>query len=96
MDGLIGEIVTALERDAYLDQTLLIVTSDHGGHGFDHGDDSTLDRTIPWLAVGPGVVQGETLFRDIRIYDTAATAAHALKLSRPETWDGQPIMELFE
>jgi hypothetical protein len=73
----------------------LIVTADHGGHGFNHGDDSPEDRTIPWLAVGPSVPPGVTLSRKVNTYDTAATALYALKLPIPETWDGQPVMEIF-
>lgn len=96
VDGLIGEILIALENGGYLDSTLLIVTADHGGHGFGHGDDSPLDRTIPWLAVGPRVPGGVTLTRHIDIYDTAATALYALELPIPETWDGQPILEILQ
>lgn len=95
VDGLIGEIVAELARRGDLDRTLLIITSDHGGHGFDHGDDSPLDRTIPWLAVGPGVPAGLTLERQIYTYDTAATAAYALNLPLPEIWDGRPVLEIF-
>ncbi len=93
VDALIGEIVAALEEGGYLNNTLLIITADHGGHGFGHGDDSPLDRTIPWLAVGPGVPSGVTLTRHINTYDTAATALYGLNLPIPEKWDGQPILE---
>lgn len=94
-DSMIGEIVAALEQRGYLNNTLLIVTADHGGHGFRHGDDSPEDRTIPWLAVGPGVPAGKILTSHINAYDTAATALYALKLPIPERWDGQPIVEIF-
>lgn len=95
-DGLIGEIVAALKEGNYWNNTLLIVTADHGGHGFKHGDDSPVDRTIPWLAVGPGVPQGVILTSTINTYDTAATAAYALNLDIPERWDGKPVMEIFQ
>jgi arylsulfatase A-like enzyme len=95
-DGLIGEIMATLERDDYLNSTLLIITADHGGHGFGHGDDTPEDRTIPWLAVGPGVSTGLLLTRPVNTYDTAATALYALGLTIPENWDGQPILEIFE
>jgi phosphopentomutase len=94
-DAMIGEILAALEGGGYLNSTLLIITSDHGGHYFSHGDDSPLDRTIPWLAVGPGVPQDKTIGRCINIYDTAATAIYALGLPIPEMWDGQPVLEIF-
>jgi predicted AlkP superfamily pyrophosphatase or phosphodiesterase len=96
VDGLIGEILAALEDGGYRDNTLLIITADHGGHYFGHGDDSPWDRTIPWLSVGPGVPQDVTLASDINTYDTAATVLHALGLPIPEVWDGQPVLEIFE
>jgi hypothetical protein len=96
VDGLIGEIVAALDSGRYLNNTLLIITSDHGGHGFKHGDDSPEDRTIPWLVVGPGVPVGVTLSSSINTYDTAATALYALDLPIPEKWDGQPVLEIFQ
>lgn len=95
-DGLIGEIVTALETGGYLNSTLLIVTADHGGHGLRHGDDSPVDRTIPWLAVGPKVRSGVTLGSAINIYDTAATVLYAFGLPIPEGWDGKPVLEIFQ
>ena len=96
VDGLIGEVVTAMQDDGYWPNTLLIVTADHGGHGMSHGDDSPLDRTIPWLAVGSGVPGGVTLTHPINTYDTAATALHALHLPIPDTWDGQPVLDIFQ
>jgi predicted AlkP superfamily pyrophosphatase or phosphodiesterase len=95
VDGLMGEILTALDKSGSLNSTLLIVTADHGGHGTRHGDDSPEDRTIPWLAAGPGVPQGVTLTTAINTYDTAPTVLHALKLPLPAGWDGRPILEIF-
>jgi predicted AlkP superfamily pyrophosphatase or phosphodiesterase len=94
-DGLIGELVAALEAGQYLDTTLLIITSDHGGKGIAHGGDSPEETTVPWLAVGPGVPVGLTLKSDIVMYDTAATALYALHLPAPAEWDGRPVLEIF-
>ena len=95
-DDLIGEIMAALENEGYLASTLLIITSDHGGHGRRHGDDSPLDRTIPWIAAGPGVPASITLTTPINTYDTAPTVLFALNLPIPENWDGQPILAIFK
>lgn len=95
-DRLVGEVVSALETEGYLDQTLLIITADHGGSGVKHGSDSPEDMTIPWLAVGPGVPKGKILQTKIITYDTAATALYAFGLPIPENWDGQPVFEIFE
>jgi predicted AlkP superfamily pyrophosphatase or phosphodiesterase len=95
-DSLIGEIVAALQEQDYLSQTLLIITSDHGGSGRRHGSDSPEDMTVPWLVVGPGVPAGMTLQSDIITYDTAATALYALRVPVPSEWDGRPVLEIFE
>jgi bisphosphoglycerate-independent phosphoglycerate mutase (AlkP superfamily) len=95
-DSMIGEIVAALDVQNYLDQTLLIITADHGGTGYKHGSDSPEDMTIPWLALGPGVPAGVTLQSKIITYDTAATALHALGLPIPPEWDGKPVLEIFD
>jgi arylsulfatase A-like enzyme len=95
-DRLIVDIVSALDEDGYLENTLLIITADHGGSDFSHGSESPEDMTIPWLAVGPGISAGKNLLTDISTVDTAATALYALNLPIPAEWDGQPVMEIFE
>jgi predicted AlkP superfamily pyrophosphatase or phosphodiesterase len=95
-DSSIGEIVAALQAGGYLNQTLLIITADHGGSGKDHGSTSPEDTLIPWLAVGPGIPAGRLLQQDVVIYDTAATALYALNIPIPAVWDGQPILEIFD
>lgn len=94
-DSLIGRFIDHLEDAGYLETTLLIVTSDHGGTEQAHGQDIPEHMTIPWLAVGPNVSQNVILTHDINIYDTAATVLHVFDLPLPETWDGQPVLEIF-
>ncbi len=95
-DGLIGQVVEALRLGQYLESTLLIVTSDHGGVDKAHGGDSPEERHVPWLAVGPGVPSGLTLTDDIMMYDTAATALYALNIPIPDGWDGRPVLQIFD
>ena len=96
VDNMIREVVESLEKEGYLASTLMIITADHGGEGRSHGNDTPEHQTIPWLAVGPGVRSGHIISQDIMTYDTAATAAYALKLPLPGNWDGQPVLEIFE
>jgi predicted AlkP superfamily pyrophosphatase or phosphodiesterase len=95
-DQRLGQMVEALAGQGYLSQTLLLITSDHGGANQAHGQDTAEDTTIPWLAVGPGVPHNGVITADVIIYDTAATALYALDLPRPAGWDGQPILEIFD
>lgn len=93
-DEAIGELLSALDTRGLRDETLLIVTADHGGHNMTHGSSSPEDMTIPWILSGPGIQAGELVI-PINITDTAATAAYALGLSIPTDWDGVPVLEAF-
>jgi predicted AlkP superfamily pyrophosphatase or phosphodiesterase len=93
-DEAIGELLTALDDYGLRDETLLIITADHGGHDSTHGTSMPEDMTIPWIASGPGIVAGQ-LTASIHTTDTAATAAYALGLPIPQEWDGAPVTEAF-
>ena len=58
-DEAIGELLDALDAYGLRDETLLIITADHGGHGPTHGSSKPEDMTIPWIASGPGIQAGE-------------------------------------
>lgn len=93
-DEAIGELLKALDTRGIRDQTLLIITADHGGHDRTHGSSLPEDMTIPWIASGPGIQPGK-LLTQVHTMDTAATAAYALGLTIPTEWDGVPILEAF-
>jgi predicted AlkP superfamily pyrophosphatase or phosphodiesterase len=93
-DEALGNILAALEESGLREETLLIISSDHGGRERSHGSRHPEDMTIPWVIHGPGVSPGE-LNISINTIDTAATAAWALNLSIPPEWDGYPVREAF-
>ena len=95
-DQLIGEVLRAVQQSGTAENTLVLVSSDHGGKGTSHGGDSPEELTIPWIAAGAGVRSGHTIAQTIETYDTAATIAYALGLTPPECWIGQPVIEAFE
>jgi predicted AlkP superfamily pyrophosphatase or phosphodiesterase len=93
-DQAIEKLVTELESRGLMEETLFIITADHGGHDTTHGYSLPEDMTIPWIAFGAGV-QPAALNSSITTTDTAATAAFALNLPIPAEWDGVPIYEAF-
>ena len=93
-DEALQTILNALEMAGMLDDTLIIVTADHGGHDTSHGTRRLEDMTIPWIITGPGVWH-RVLATDINITDTAATVAWALGLPIQSDWDGRPVLEAF-
>lgn len=94
-DEAVARTLAALDAAGQRGDTLIIVTSDHGGHGELHGSSLPEDMTIPWLVAGPGVLPGTQLSASVTVYDTAATAAWALGLPLPSDMTGQPVLEAF-
>ncbi len=95
VDEAIGLLLTSLEDLKILNESVIIVTADHGGHGRIHGTDDPRDMTIPWILWTPEIEIGRELTQTVRIYDTAATVLAALGLAIPEGWEGVPLLEAF-
>jgi arylsulfatase A-like enzyme len=93
-DQALGILLSALDYAGLRNDTLVIVTADHGGHDHTNGSNLPEDMTIPWIISGPGV-RPMTITNPVSTTDTAATAAWALGLSIPPEWDGIPIYEVF-
>ena len=94
-DQALAPLLEALHQTNLFDQTLIIVTTDHGGHGWGHGTDLPEDMTIPWIAFGAPVKRGYRIQAQVRTYDTAATVLYALGLPIPASWEGRPVTEMF-
>jgi arylsulfatase A-like enzyme len=93
-DEALGQILAELSARGLREETLIIITADHGGHETTHGSSMPEDMTIPWIAAGPGI-QPKVLTTTVHTMDTAATAAFALGLDIPSEWDGVPVYEAF-
>jgi arylsulfatase A-like enzyme len=93
-DFQVGRILTKLDELELTDETLMIVTADHGGHDFEHGSDRAEDVHIPWIVAGVGVVSG-TMLEDVSVMDTAPTVLWALGLPLPEAITGHPVYQAF-
>lgn len=95
VDEAMGLLLQSLEDLNILNESVIIVTADHGGHGRIHGTDDPRDLTIPWILWTPDIEIGRELTQPIRIYDTAATVLAALGLVIPSDWLGVPVWEAF-
>lgn len=90
-DALIGTIREAVAEAGIADETVIIVSSDHGGVGKGHGGETLAELEIPWIAYGAGVKPGERLDLPINTFDTPATAAWLLGAEIPYAWLGRPV-----
>jgi predicted AlkP superfamily pyrophosphatase or phosphodiesterase len=54
-DRQVGVVLDEVARLGLADSTLVVLTSDHGGAGLEHGPEDPRSRHIPWIVAGPGV-----------------------------------------
>jgi len=88
-DSLVGMVIDAIGDAGVLDESLVVVLSDHGGEGTSHGSDHPMCMTTFWACRGPGVIQCGEMQTDINIMDTAPVVAKALGLHPPDGWDAK-------
>jgi len=73
------------------DDFAVIFTSDHGGHGRDHGSDMPEDMTIPVFCLGEPFEAGKEL-ENINIKDIAPTILKLLDGEPDPDWEGKAII----
>lgn len=93
VDGLIGNLLTALADAGIREQTVVLMTADHGGKGKHHGEPSMEELEIPIIISGPGIKKAHEITGPVNTYDTAATLAKIFSVTPPEAWIGKPIKE---
>lgn len=69
----------------------VVVTSDHGGAGTDHGGDSPEERTIPVFYFGRDFEEGKDI-GEFSIMDIAPTVTKIMGVPTPECWLGTPAV----
>jgi arylsulfatase A-like enzyme len=94
-DRQIGAILDMLREAGALDSTFVLVISDHGGKGHNHGKNSLAEIRIPWILAGPGVAPGK-IDAAVFTYDTGATLAWIFELQPPACWIGRPVVAAFQ
>ena len=92
-DRAVAQVLETADRAFGQGNYSVIITADHGGHGWSHGSSDLRDVTIPWIAWGQGVRAGTVLPNGIRTMDTAATALWLLGV--PESVVGEPVRTAF-
>lgn len=96
IDMQIGRLVQALKDAGIYDDTIIMVTADHGGIGRSHGGQTLMEMEIPFIICGKNVKKGMQITDTMIQYDTAATIAEVFGLKRPQCWRGLPIYSVFE
>lgn len=95
LDGYIGKIVDALKECGIMDDTIIIITSDHGGTGRGHSGSTLLEMETPFIICGKDIRKGHVIEGSMMQYDVAATVAAIFNLKQPQVWVGRPMTEVF-
>jgi len=95
LDGYIGKIVDALKECGIMDDTIIIITSDHGGTGRGHSGSTLLEMETPFIICGKDIRKGHIIEGSMMQYDVAATVAAVFNLKQPQVWVGRPMTEVF-
>ncbi len=95
VDTAIGHILKAIKKAGIENSTVVMVISDHGGVGHNHGGNSPAEINVPWIIKGPGIKKNYKLKSTPRNYDTTATIAKLMHLKAPSCWEGVSVDEIF-
>jgi predicted AlkP superfamily pyrophosphatase or phosphodiesterase len=93
-DEAIGQIYDSIKKSPYANDTLLIITSDHGGQDTTHWHHRPEDLTIPWMAIHPAISTELNTDSNVTIYDTTPTILYLLNAPVPEGLDGHVIQRI--
>lgn len=94
-DELLGQMMDGLRESGMIGSTIVLISSDHGGAGREHGRSTMTELEIPWMIRGPGVAAGKEIAEPIDTFDTASTVAYIYGLKQPACWIGKPVIEAF-
>lgn len=96
LDGYIGDIVQAVKDAGMIDNTIFILTADHGGVNLGHGGKTMLEMQTPFIISGKNVKQGLVFTESMMQFDVASTIAYIFGIEQPQAWIGRPMIQVFE
>jgi arylsulfatase A-like enzyme len=98
-DAYVGRLVTSLARRRLLDDTVVVVTSDHGEEFFEHGNKghrkTLYDESIrvPLIVrYPPRVPAGTVVERQVRLMDVAPTILALTAVPSPPDFGVEPLL----
>ena len=97
LDMYVGQIVQAVKDAGMLDDTIFILTSDHGGIDKGHGGKTMQEMETAFITSGKNIKKG-LRFDDVSMmqYDVASTIARIFHLEQPQVWIGRPMEIVFK
>ena len=96
IDYEVGQILDALEKKGILDNTYIVLASDHGDYLGDHGfiGKATFFESsirIPMVLMGPGIDKNQTVNEMVELTDITSTILKWAGLPLPDFYDSEPL-----
>jgi predicted AlkP superfamily pyrophosphatase or phosphodiesterase len=96
LDGYIGKIIEAVKKTGFYDETIFIITSDHGGINKGHGGKTMPEMETPFIISGKNIKRGLLFDESMMQFDIASTIACIFELKQPQVWIGRPMTQVFK
>ncbi|MDR0834363.1 MAG: alkaline phosphatase [Candidatus Symbiothrix sp.] len=96
LDHSIAQVIQATKDAGIYDETIFILTSDHGGINKGHGGKTMLEMETPFIISGKNVKKGLVFEESMMQFDVAATIATIFGLKQPQVWIGRPMKQVFD
>ena len=95
VDERVRRIVEGVKEAGIYDDSILILTSDHGHEGTGHGGHALNEIETPLVVWGKGIKKNHEITETVIQYDLAATVAEVFHLEKPQSWRGVciPVFE---
>ncbi len=98
LDQGIGVLLDELEKSGQLDNTLIVISGDHGAPGFPHGKCNLygFGTGVSLSITGPGVQGGRVVDDFVNLTDLAPTFLEAAGLPIPEVMTGRSLWPVLK
>lgn len=96
LDGYVGRIIKAVEDAGIMNETIFIVTADHGGINKGHGGKTMTEMETPFIIAGKNIKKGGLFEESMMQFDVAATISYIFNLKQPQVWIGRPMIQVFK
>lgn len=96
LDANIGIIIQALKDAGIFEDTVIIVSADHGGKGKGHGKFTLQELETPFIVYGKKIKKGHEITQPMMQYDTPAIIADILGAKIPEDWRGRAFKQIYK
>lgn len=97
LDAMLGQLFDRLKDAGDIEETMIIISGDHGAPGFSYGKCNLYDFgvRVPLLIRGGGIRHGRVVDDLVSLVDIAPTILHAAGVPQPDSMTGQSLRNVL-